>query len=251
MNDVANYEQGRAPVQRSGNPSAAKADKVRQTLARIRSQFLTPFDAWERAQAVGAAERDRMMGRPSFLAPRIYQPRHPTTEEDRTAQLARFDDALQNQPDAAALQALRADMEAAANGPASPAANRLIIATMVASFPNVRPHSPETYLEALIEALDHTGLPPAAIAKTCNEIYTTSTFAPTVAEVLEKAKEVHAALSNRVWQIDRYGEVIAWAEGVRHWLATVPLELPNRSNFERAPEPPANLSFHRSKVDWV
>lgn len=251
MTDVANYEQGRAPVQRASNPSAAKADKVRQTLARIRSQFLTPFDAWERAQAVGAAERGRMMGRPSFLAPRVFQPSHPTTEEDRTAQLARFDAALQNQPDVADLQALRADMEAASNGPASPAANRLIIATMVASFPNVRPHSPETYLEALIEVLDHTGLPPAAIAKTCNEIHRTSTFAPTAAEVLDKAKEVHANLTFGVKQIDRYAEVVAWATEVRHWLETVPLLATDRANYDRPPAPPANLSFHRSKVDWV
>lgn len=251
MTDVTNYEQGRAPVQRANNPSAAKADKVRQTLARIRSQFLTTFDAWDQAQAVGAAERNRMMDRPAFLAPRVYQPSHPTSEENREAQLARFDAALQNQPDSAALQALRADMEAAANGPASSAANRLIIATMVASFPNVRPHSPETYLEALIEALDHTGLPPAAIAKTCNEIYTTSTFAPTVAEVLAKAKEVHASLANGVRNIDRYGEVIAWATEVRRWLETVPLLATDRANYDRPPAPPANLSFHRSKVDWV
>jgi len=251
MTDVTNYEPGRAPTARPDNPSEAKADKARQTIARIRSQFLAPFDAWERAQAVGAAERDRMRDRPTFLAPRVYQPAHPATEEGREAQLARFDAALQNQPDAAALQGLRAAMDGAANGPTNPTANRLIIATMVAAFPNVRPHSPETYLEALIEALDHTGLPPAAIAKTCNEIVTTSTFAPAVAEVLDKAKEVHATLTYGVRQIDRYSEVIAWAEGVRHWLATVPLELPDRSNFERAPAPPANLSFHRSKVDWV
>lgn len=251
MTDVASFDHGRAPAQRPSNPSAAKADKVRQTIARIRSQFLAPFDAWERAEAVGATERSRMVDRPQFLAPRVLQPIHPATEEQRAFQLARFDASLKNQPDVAALADLRAAMAAAANGPAVPAANRLIIATMIASFPNVRPHSPETYMEALIEALDHTGLPPAAIAKTCNEIHTTSTFAPTAAEVLEKAREVHATLTFGVKQIDRYAEIAAWATGVRQWLETVPLLAADRANFDRPPQAPANLSFHRSNVDWV
>lgn len=251
MTNVATYDHGRAPAQRAAQPGDVKADKVRKTIARIRSQFLAPFDAWERAAAAGATERARMIDRPQFLAPRVLQPMHPATEEQRAFQLARFDASLQNQPDVTSLADLRADMDAAANGPPLPAATRLIIGTMVASFPNVRPHSPETYLEALIEALDHTGLPPAAIAKTCNEIYLTSTFAPTGAEVLEKAKEVHATLTFGVKQIDRYAEVVAWATGVRQWLETVPLLAADRTNYDRPPQAPANLSFHRSTVDWV
>lgn len=154
MTDVANYDHGRAPLQRHSSPSAAKADKVRKTIARIRSQFLAPFDAWE------------------------------------------------------------------------------------------------TYLEALIEALDHTGLPPAAVAKTCNEVYSTSTFAPTVAEVLTKAKETHASLSFAVRQIDQYAELMAWAKKVRDWIATVPLLKEDRANADRAPRPPASLTFHRSTAEW-
>lgn len=251
MTQVAAYDHGRAPAPRPAQPGDAKADKVRKTIARIRIQFLAPFDAWERAAAGGAVERGRMIDRPQFLSPRVLQPMHPATEEQRAFQLARFDASLKNQPEAASLADLRADMDAAANGSPLPAATRLIIGTMVASFPNVRPHSPETYLEALIEALDHTGLPPAAIAKTCNEIYLTSTFAPTGAEVLEKAKEVHATLSFRVKQIDRYAEIMDWAVKVRSWLETVPLLAPDRSNAARAPLPPANLSYHPSRVDWV
>lgn len=250
MTDVANYEHGRVPVQRPSSPSAAKADKVRKTIARIRSQFLAPFDAWEKAIADGAAGRGQLAGRPAFLMPQVHQPSHPTTEEDRQCQLARFDAALRNQPDPSDLASLRGDLDAAANGQPSAAANRLIVATMVAAFPNVRPHSPETYLEALIEALDHTGLPPAAVAKTCNEVYSTSTFAPTVAEVLTKAKETHASLTFAVRQIDQYAELMAWAKKVRDWIATVPLLKEDRSNADRAPRPPVSLTFHRSTAEW-
>lgn len=247
MNDLATINPAKAPAPISQD----RANKARETFSRIRSQFLAPFDAWEQAEAVGAVERSRMVDRPRYLAPRVYQPKHPASEEDRSTQLARFDAAMRNQPEPAALLAMRADMDAAANGPAAPPANRLIIATMVASFPNVRPHSPETYLEALFEALEHTGLPPAAIAKTCNIICTTSTFAPTVAEVLAKAKDVQTGLSFGVKQIDLYIEVIAWAKKVRGWLETVPLLAKDRSNIDRAPSPPKSLAFHSSKVDWV
>ncbi|WP_368933498.1 hypothetical protein [Brevundimonas naejangsanensis] len=250
MTDVANYDHGQVPVQRPNNPSAAKADTVRKTLARIRSQFLAPFDAWEKAVAHGAAGRGQLAERPAFLTPQVPQPPHPATEEGRQGELARFDAALRGQPDPFGLEPLRTDLDAAANGQPSAAANRLIVATMVAAFPNVRPHSPETYLEALIEALDHTGLPPTAVAKTCNEVYSTSTFAPTVAEVLTKAKETHASLSFAVRQIDQYSELMAWAKKVRDWIATVPLLKEDRSNADRAPRPPASLTFHRSTAEW-
>lgn len=238
MNDLATVQPAKAPVP----ISQARADKVRETLARIRSQFLAVFDDWDRAQI--ACQNARL------LEPHIPQLVQPRTEEERAQQLARLDAALAGQPTAETLSSLRADAEKAIAAPAVPKANRLIVATMVAAFPNVRPHSPETYLEALIEALTHTGFPPAVIAKTCNEVYTGSTFAPTVAEVLEKATAINNGLSRRVWFIDRYQEVQRWTADVRRWLEAVPLLAEDRSNTERPPQPHERIQFHPSASAW-
>ncbi len=250
MTDVTHPVSSNLPAVRQQGETT-KADKARKTFANIRRQFLAPFDAWEKAVQIGAEERSRMVDRPAYLSPRVYCPTHPATEDQRLQQLALFDAALANQPDFTSLAMLRDELNDAANGVPIPAANRMIVGAMIAAFPNVRPHSPEYYLEALIEALGQTALPPAAVAKTCNEIYLTSTFAPTAAEVLAKAKDVHAALIFNVKQIDRYGEIVGWAASVRRWIETVPLLTPNRSNHERAPMPPASLAFSRSRVDWV
>lgn len=249
MTDVA-QSTGNLPARRLHDEDT-KADKARKTFANIRSRFLAPFDALERAQRVGAAERSHMTDRPGYLVPRVYHPTHPSTEADRQQQLAMFDAALANQPDMGSLEGLRRDLNEAASGAPVPAANRMIVGAMIAAFPNVRPHSPEYYMEALIEALKQLQLPPAAVAKTCNEIYQTATFAPTAAEVLAKAKEVHASLQFSVKQIDRYGEICAWAASVRRWIETVPLLAANRSNFDRPPAPPPALSFSPSRTTWV
>lgn len=250
MTDVARQASGNLPASRLQDEDT-KADKARKTFGHIRRQFLAPFDAWERSAAVGAEERSRMIDRPAYLVPRVYCPTHPATEEQRQQQLSMLDAALANQPDIHSLQALRHELDQAASGAPIPAANRMIVGAMVAAFPNVRPHSPEYYLEALIEALGQLELPPAAVAKTCNEIYQTATFAPTAAEVLAKAKEVHGKLVVTVKQIDRYGEILAWADEVRSWIKTVPLLAPNRSNFDRPPAPPPALSFSPSRTTWV
>lgn len=250
MTDVAHHGSGNLPDRRPA-PQPSKADNARKTFANIRRRFLAPFDAWERAMQVGEEGRAAMRDRPRYLAPRIVCPQHPTSEHHRETLLAIFDEALKHQPDVASLAELRDEMNDAAGGQPIPAANRMIVAAMVAAFPNVRPHSPEYYLEALIEALDQTGLPPAAVAKTCNEIYLTSTYAPTAAEVLAKAKDVQANLTFGVKQIDRYREIVSWAAEVRRWLETVPLLASDRSNLERAPAPPAVLAYHPSKAEWV
>jgi len=251
MTDIARYDHGGTPQRRAAGPEETKADKARQSLAFIRKEYLAPFDAWDRIKAEQEAERQAMAVRPAFLAPRVYRPHHPRTEADRRDEIARFDAALKAQPNPRSLASIREAFRNAANGKPKPSANRLIAGFMVGAFPNVRPHSPETYLETLIEALDQTGFPPAAVARACNEIIHTSTFAPTIAEVVAKAKDVHAHLRFSAQMIDRYEEVLIWAAGVRSWLAAVPLLDENRSNYERPPEPPRSLSYSASRVDWV
>lgn len=235
MTDIATISDGRAPVSR---PPTDKAENVRKSLQHIRRHLLAPFDAWEQAKQAGADIRAGLLYRPKFLIPEVLQPDHPKTEEERTGLLARHDRALGGQPSRLAMVAMRETLLEAVEGKPNARQNRVIAGLMVGAFPNVRPYSPETYMETLIEALDQTGMPPSAVAKACNEIVRTSTFPPTVAEVAGKASEVHGELRSAIWSIDHFFELIEWAAVVRTWIASVELLKPDCGNRERPPEPP-------------
>lgn len=228
----------------------SKADKVRRTLAQVNKQYLAPFRALDAMQAQQAEDRLTLQPMPSFLSPCVPQPAHPTSEEERERSLQRFDAALQYQPDRLSLATIRNDLADAVMGKAAPTVNRLIVGLMVGSFPNVRPYSPETYLEALIEALDQTGLPPASVAKACNEITRTRSFAPSVAEVIEAAEKVQTEAKYTIRAIGQYSETLDWAGEVRAWLKAVPILAANRSNYDRPPPPPESLAFSVSTIAW-
>ncbi len=227
-----------------------KAGKVRRSLAQISKQYLAPFRALEAVRSQQEEGRRSLRSDPSFLGPCIHRPAHPTSEEERERSLRHFDAALQYQPDRLSLATIRNDLATAIMGKAAPTANRLIVGLMVGSFPNVRPYSPETYLEALVEALDQTGLPPASVAKACNEITRTRSFAPSVAEVIEMAERVQAEAKITIRAIGQYGETLDWAADVRAWLKGVPILADDRSNYDRPPSPPASLAFSSSTVEW-
>lgn len=74
--------------------------------------------------------------------------------------------------------------EQAFNQPADRAQNRLLIGLMVDAYPNARPHSPETYFEALAHEIGESGYAPVVVACALRGIVREKTFAPSIAEVL-------------------------------------------------------------------
>ncbi|GEM_PF-4542402 len=252
MNDLTPHKDGGSPDRR--NQSDDKAASIRQSLEHIHRHHLAPYRAWDDAQKIGHSERQQMRMRPQFLVPQVHQPDHPKTEQEREQQLGIFDHAMLNQPSRMDMAVMRRRLAEAAGKKPDPKQNRLIAGLMVGAFPNVRPYSPETYMESLIAALNEADLPPAAIAKACNHITRTCAFPPTVAEVAQAASDAYGVLNGAINSIDQFNEILDWASEVRSWLKSVPLLAENNSNRDRPPAPPKKFTIGRNRpgsVGWV
>lgn len=215
--------------------SEAKAARVREALTRVRANYLAVFRDIDDARlshnqrALQVADRGGWIG--DFLHPQLSAPEQPRTEDDRVAGLRRLDMALVDQPDRSGILGLRdRALAAATEGYAMPPA-RLAVGLMINSFPNARPHSPESYQEALVDQLEATGLGPAPIAKACNDLVRKSTFVPTAAEVVAAANDAQSALRIFVIEVERFRAIADWVPAARSWLEDVELLQPDRMNW--------------------
>lgn len=244
MNDLVPTSGG-APA----NPAAAKAEKIKATLQRVRQQYLAPFDAWDVAVKEGQRDRDALFDGRVFLYPKFEEPWHPKSEEDRDQVLRQLDRSMIGQPSMMTVTTLRSKLDGIATEKPNSRMNRVLAGLMVGSFPNARPYSPDTYLEALIDALEQSGLLVAVVAKACNQVTTTCKFPPTVSEVVEAAEGVSTGLSNKLFMLDRYAEKFEYAGLVRAWIKAVPLLASDGSNRERPPqEPRLSPAKHRPEA---
>jgi hypothetical protein len=149
---------------------------------------------------------------------------------------------LTNLPPRERLEAMRQEMAAVARGPFNPDTTRAIIGLLVDSYPNARPHSPETYFEVLAHEIGVSGYSPHVVATGCAELVRSSVFLPSVAEVLsrcgresERAKMYEQMFTQGVEAID------AWAQETEELNAL--RDLPEQ-------DPPAPGRAERVPYGW-
>lgn len=147
-----------------------------------------------------------------------------TVGDARRAQ-ARSD--LATLPSREVLQPLHEFAAMTFEAPPNRAQTRLLVGLMLDSYPNARPHAPETYFEALAHELDASGYAPVAIACALREIVRKKAFVPAIAEVLEACEaeasklRFHAnALANglkaRMWLEEASAVCAAYEAGERY-----------------------------------
>lgn len=100
---------------------------------------------------------------------------------------------------------------------------RMIVALMVDSFPNARPHSPETYIEALVQQIEADEYSSAVVANACDAVVRKSTFLPSVSEVLEKCEAAEREADNLIHLARLARAVIqeraVFLDELEHWAA--------------------------------
>lgn len=232
--------------------SEAKAAKVRETLKRIRATHLALFAQWTTLQGEQRQAARELLAQglsmPNFLAPQVRVPDQPATEEDREQELRYLAAADRCQPDRLALIAHRDKAAEARSAKYNPAQTRIIVGLMVNSFPNARPHSPESYLEAVIDQLEAAGLSPTAAAQGCEAVKVSSHFLPSIAEVVEACRKADAELGNMVAAIETYLSGLVWVAAATAWVRDVPLLAQDRSNRTFFREPPRRLMTGAGRI---
>lgn len=238
-----------APPAPRASFSEARATKVRDALARVRSQYLSIYDSLEscRQQHEGAAREFLLSGqtRPAFLAPDLRTPDQPKTEDQRQSELRVLSAAIDRQPKRSELATLREGAHAAWSAKYAAAPTRLVVGLMINAYPNARPHSPESYQEAVVDQVAATGLGPAPIAKACNSLVRTSAFVPSPAEVVAAVLEAQSSLRSFVYAVDNFTAQAEWAAEAQEWLTNVPLLTADRANYDRFSDPP------KTSFDWA
>lgn len=243
-----------------------RAKSVASMMAKIQEQYLRPFRMWE---AIGARvptdAAETVMGNFLFYLQRP-QPHQPWTEVQRQQQIARLEQALDDAPAVAAMREAYDRTQIALYGaegmpfgkpPTNPAQNRLLIGVLIDSYPNARPHEPATYLEALVAELAAGEYPAMAVAKGCNMLVRSSTFVPSVAEVVQTVERVVTFLERVTYAYERHLDQRKVYEATIGWLREVPLY--DQANPQ--PEPPIKVELDcdpfnpgrsaSGRVSWV
>lgn len=248
MTDLAVQPSGGALARPRSAPVAPKAQQVRESLQNVRARLLKPFIEWDRIRGSfnepgmpAAWQAARYADFLSFGWPRTD---HPETEEHRELLVASVDRILAGFPSLDDLQAVAALMRTALDTKPNDGVTRMCVGLMVDGFPNARPHSPEAYLETIIDLVQGESFPPAAVGKACHDIIRTATFAPAPAEVLEKASEARDRLRSGVMQVERHHLNVDYLHRLRAWLESVPLLIRGPdSNYQHGPARPDHANY--------
>lgn len=240
--------------------SETKADKVREALSKVRTQYLSVFDDIDAARKKHDDWARDVLARggpsASWLYPDLARVRHPMTEAERTEEIGRLNWAISSQPTLAVLAPLREAAHKASAAKYAPAPTRLIIGLMINAYPNARPHSPESYQESVVDQVMATGFGPVPIAKACNGLVRTSNFVPSPSEVVAAAESAQEGLLSFTRAVDRLSVMLDWAEQARTWVENIDLLSKDRANYSSFIDPPKSSYewLHRTvagRVGWV
>lgn len=240
--------------------SETKATKVREALSKVRTQYLSVFDDIDAARKKHDQwARDvvaRGGPRTSWLYPDLTQVRHPSSEAERADEIGRLNWAIASQPTLAVLGPLRDAAHKASTAKYAPAPTRLVVGLMINAYPNARPHSPESYQEAVVDQVMATGFGPVPIAKACNGLVRTSNFVPSPSEVVAAAESAQEGLLSFTRAVDSLAAMLEWADQARAWVEKIDLLAKDRANYSSFIGPPKSSYewLHRTvsgRVGWV
>lgn len=216
-------DRSRLPAHRGEAPSRAK--KVSETLDKIDETYLAPFRTFER---LGAKVRAPDSTPPVWSQIAIFwlqrpQGGTPRSEEQRDAEIAALEGRLQERPDPEAV-ADAYDAFVALRSKISQTQNRAIVALMIDAFPNARAHSPEAWMETVIKEVRVSEFSTLVIAKACNLLIRSETFAPSVGAVVERCELVQefvdhaiAGVESARGQREYYARCLKWLHETPAW----------------------------------
>lgn len=210
-------------VQGAAAPSRAK--KVSETLARIDETYLAPFRDFER---LDAKVREPGSAAPAWSQIATFWLRRPEggvvrSEEDRAAKIGELEGRLKDRPDPD--EVLKAyDAFVAGRSTINHTQNRAIVALMIDAFPNARAHSPEAWMETVIKEVRVSEFSTLVVAKACNLLTRSETFAPSVGAVVERCELVRefvdhaiAGVENARGQREYYARCLTWLRETSPW----------------------------------
>lgn len=210
-------------VQGAAAPSRAK--KVSETLARIDETYLAPFRDFER---LGAEVREPGSAAPAWSQIATFWLRRPEggvvrSEEDRAAKIGELEGCLQDRPDPNEVREAY-DAFVAGRSTINHAQNRAIVALMIDAFPNARAHSPEAWMETVIKEVRVSEFSTLVVAKACNLLTRSETFAPSVGAVVGRCELVKefidlaiAGVESGRAQREYYALCLQWLRDTTPW----------------------------------
>ncbi len=214
-------------------PAASRQQTTAALLTKVRQTYLAIDTEWNRINEEFRAAATPNGNQPSFLYPPGIREAAPATEEARERAITRLIDQAVAQPCSTEAKALLRSMEAALDAGFISNQARLIVALMIDAYPNARMHSPDAYIASIMDVLAAEDVSNAAIAIACNEMKTTTTFLPALAEVLEAVRKAEKYLWLRRDRLTKYLDWTERNDAACAWLRTVPLATDgNRVPFE-------------------
>lgn len=205
------------------NERQKRARAIAKTLTDVHTKYLAPFQRWEALGARIILSGDHTTKSNRFVL-WLQRPaaNQPGTEEQRAESIARLQAVLDEGPPLDAVQTAYSETLDALETYDTRQV-RTLIGIMLDAFPNARPHSPETWMEAVVHELSISGFAVMHVAKACNMLTRSERFAPSVAEVVARCEDVQSFTRAMLDAADRYELQRKVYEKIIAWLREVPL----------------------------
>lgn len=231
MTDPTPHNPSRRGIVPSQSPAPSRAEKISKTLDAIDEAYLAPFRAFER---LGAKVREPGSPPPTweiistFWLQRI-EGGAIRSEEEREREIALLQAKLAqaNDPE---LVADAYDALVRHRASINQAQNRTIVGLMLDAFPNARAHSPQAWMESVVKEVRVSEFSTLVVAKACNLLIRSETFAPSVGAVVERCELVVEFVDAAIAGVDRGRLQRRYYDLCIDWLKQTPVWDGNRDN---------------------
>ncbi|GLK49507.1 hypothetical protein GCM10017620_24800 [Brevundimonas intermedia] len=224
MTDLNPTSEERRQVAPAQPAKPSRAMSTAKALEAVDTTYLVPFRAFERLGTKVRAPGDEEPTWP--FIPTFYL-RRPTGEL-RTAkafakEIETLEARLAERPGPEVVDDAY-DAFVRLRGQINHAQNRTIVALMLDAFPNARAHSPEAWMESVVKEVRVSEFSTLVVAKACNLLTRSETFAPSVGVVIERcelvASFVDMAIAGvKVGRLQRqyYALCLEWLRKAKTW----------------------------------
>lgn len=228
MTDMTPNSPERRHVALNQPAKPSRAMSTAKALEAVDTTYLAPFRAFER---LGAKVRSAGDPEPTWPFISTFWLGRPDggvvrSEGGRAREIASLEARLAERPDPETVAGAYADF-VRLRSTINQAQNRTIVALMLDAFPNARAHSPEAWMETVVKEVQVSEFSTLVVAKACNLLTRSETFAPSVGAVIERCELVAsfvgmaiAGVENGRLQRRYYALCLDWLREATAWDGT-------------------------------
>lgn len=243
----------------AGGAQPSRAENVSKTLDRVDETYLAPFRAFEK---LGATVREPGSPESTWGVIATFWLQRPDggvirSEEERAQHIALLEGRLAERPDPAQVEEAYQTL-VNLRGVINHAQNRMIIALLLDAFPNARAHSPQAWMETVVKEVRVSEFSTLVVAKACNLLTRSETFAPSVGAVIDRCTLVQDFVDKAIGGVERgkaqracYATCLEWLRATTPWSGDPAEPKPEPLRIDLELFNPKRSTAPSGGVSWV